>query len=149
MVKILDSWYVDGRKQRAADDMQLSELSVVWDGEAVWLCADDPPEMHGEDASGYWVALSVEDAWALVDQVRATIPPRDAPKRQRRGSQLTLREFQGWDQLVLDGEPGNDPEDGTSNSHDQAPFVRHDRDASKPGLNRDANDDVARIVIRS
>lgn len=79
MVRISQSWYSDPRKARWDDDMQLSELTVLYLGrdEPVWLCADDPPMMHGEDASGVWVGLSVEEAWALVDRLRAELPTRD------------------------------------------------------------------------
>ena len=78
MVKISDSWYSDPRKERWDDDMQLSELTVLElvPGEPIWLCADDPPMMHGEDASGMWIALPVEEAWALVDRLEAELPPR-------------------------------------------------------------------------
>jgi hypothetical protein len=78
MVRISQSWHSDPRKGRAGEDMQLSELTVLCSGrdDLVWLCADDPPMMHGEDASGMWVGLSVEEAWALVDRLDAELPDR-------------------------------------------------------------------------
>jgi len=80
MVKISDSWNCDPRKKQFDTDMQLSELSVLYlvPGEPVWLCADNPPMMHGEDSSGMWIGLSVEEPWALVDRLQAELPDRDS-----------------------------------------------------------------------
>ena len=84
MVRISDSWYSHPRKDRTDYDMQLTELTAMYLGsDQLWLWADDPPILYGEDAVGMWVCLPVEEAWALVDRLQAELPPRQAVAEAR------------------------------------------------------------------